>query len=266
MKNVILVFTLSISFLSCNYKPVLKFDFDKDLNQRHVKELLSHKLIELNKNEGLNNSNAIKVSYVGYERGSRIIGRVFKLPEGLEEATLNYSVKFSKDFKFVKSGKLHGLIPNNKIVGGKKMQDDGWSVRATFKAKGEIATYIYYQNKPNKWGDGITTSHPVFTPGEYNDVAIYVKLNNPVSSNNGRCEIWVDGKLQISQDSIQYRKVPGDSTLITHFLFNTFHGGHTPNYSPKNDKGEYTTEYAWFDNFEIYKGKYIKAYEGRTKE
>ena len=62
MKNVLLVFTLSISFLSCNYKPVLKFDFDKDLNQRHVKELLSHKLIELNKNEGLSRSGY----YYGY--------------------------------------------------------------------------------------------------------------------------------------------------------------------------------------------------------
>ncbi|MFD2822658.1 polysaccharide lyase [Lacinutrix iliipiscaria] len=259
MKNIITFLILTAFMFSCNYKPVLKFDFDKDLNQPHIKKLLSHKLIELNENEGINNSNAIKVSYVGYEKGSRIVARIFELPEGLEEATLNFSVKFSKDFKFVKSGKIHGLIPNNKIVGGKKMQDDGWSVRATFKEKGEIASYIYYQNKPNKWGDGITSSNTVFTRGEYNDVAIYVKLNKPVNSKNGRCEIWVDGILQVSQELIQYRSAAEDSSLITHFYFDTFHGGHTPDYSPKNEKGEYTTEYAWFDNFEIYKGKYIKA-------
>ncbi len=239
--------------------PLLQFNFDNDLRTTHVNELLSHESIELSANKGKSSSNAVKVSYVGYEKGSKLVFKQFRLSENLEEATLNYSVKFAEDFKFTKSGKLFGLVPKKKIVAGNKMRPYGWSARATFKKHGEIASYIYHQNKPKKYGDGMTSAEPVFTPGSYNDVAIYVKLNKPATSKNGVFEIWVDGKLIIQHEGIQYRSVEGPHTLINYFIFTTFHGGSSIGYAPKDKNGNFTTEYAWFDDIKIYKGKHINS-------
>ena len=112
--------TLSILFLfcipfCCNNELILKIDFENDLNNKNVKRLLSHELIELSEGEGVNNSNAIKVTYEGYKRGSKRVMRLIKLPIKLKEATLNYSVKFDENFNFVMGGKLHGLVPENII-------------------------------------------------------------------------------------------------------------------------------------------------------
>lgn len=263
--NYIISIILMLNLTSCKTiavkteTPILKFNFDDDLNSTKVKELLSHESIELNANQGKKSSNAVKVSYVGYERGSKLVFKQFRLSENLEEATLNYSVKFAEDFKFTKSGKLLGLVPKKKIVAGNKMRPYGWSARATFKKHGEIASYIYHQNKPKKFGDGITSAKPVFTPGSYNDVAIYVKLNKPAAAKNGVFEIWVDGKLIIQHEGIQYRSVEGPHTLVNYFIFTTFHGGSSIGYAPKDKQGGFTTEYAWFDDIEIYKGKHINS-------
>lgn len=259
IKNVALFSFLVSTAPSCNYKPVLSFNFDSDLEQPHVQRILHHNLIELDDNEGIENSNAIKVSYVGYPKGSKIVSKILELPSKLQEATLNYNVKFEEGFNFVIGGKLLGFIPEKRIVGGHKMQPDGWSARANFKKDGKMASYVYHQNKIKKWGDGITSENIVLTPGTYNDVAIYVKLNNPITSNNGIFQIWVDGKLIISHDNFQYRKVDGPNTLISSFYFATFHGGSSEKFAPKDSNGNFTTEYAWFDNIEIYEGKYIRS-------
>jgi hypothetical protein len=61
--------------------------------------------------------------------------------------------------------------------------------------------------------------------------------------------------------NIQFRGVAGDSTLISKLLFSTFHGGNTENYAPKDEEGNFTTVYAYFDNFAVYRGEYIRKYE-----
>ena len=103
---------------SCSYKPLIELDFNNDTLNLYERQLVSHKRIELDKKNGVNNSPAIKVYYEGYEMGSKTVMRLIKIPIELEEATLNYSVKFSDSFNFVLGGKLHGFVPQNKIVGG----------------------------------------------------------------------------------------------------------------------------------------------------
>ncbi|MFT7237014.1 MAG: hypothetical protein ACI93L_001096 [Cyclobacteriaceae bacterium] len=50
-------------------------------------------------------------------------------------------------------------------------------------------------------------------------------------------EIWVDGIKQIDRSGIQFRSLEGDSTLITRFLFSTFHGGNSSNFTYKVSLG-----------------------------
>ncbi len=240
-----------------NSELVLKFNFDSNNFKDNEQRLINNQYIELDKESGLHNSNGIKVSYVGYEKGSKRVVERFKLPEPLDEATLNYVVKFDKNFQFRKGGKIHGLSPIKKIAAGKKMQTDGWSARAIFRTGEKIGSYIYHQNKPGKWGDIVTSEDSVFTLGKYSNVSIYVKVNSPYNKSNGIYELWVDGELTASKYNIQYRAAPGDDTLINLFIFETFHGGQHPGFAPRDKDGNFTTNYAWFDDIEIYKGKHI---------
>lgn len=256
---IIFLFFLPVCVVAQNFKePLLVLDFE-DLTSSYEDSLLNMKQIEYAKDRGVDGSGCIKVSYIGYDRGSERVVRWIPLPYPLEEATLNFAVKFEKDFQFVRGGKLHGLGPEKPVTGGGEMHPEGWSTRIMFKGFGKVISYIYHQDKPGKWGDGSGTVVPVFTPGEYNYVSLYTKVNSPASSSNGIFEIWVDGELIVKNDSLQLRSVETESALINKFLFSTFHGGNKPSYAPQDSSGNYTTEVAWFDNFEVYEGKHIKG-------
>gem|GEM_PF-6615404 len=67
----------------------------------------------------------------------------------------------------------------------------------------------------------------------------------------------VDGKRIISSKTITDRGVDGAKTLISHFLFSTFHGGHDPSWAPKTKKGKgkgYATVFAYYDNIKVIEG------------
>ena len=260
--SLVIAGTVAIPLLySCSVKsgpkPVLSFNFDNDLNKKHVKELLSDPRVEVEEGAGQNGSNGLRVSYVGFPHGSERVVKRFHLHHHYLEATLNYAVKFRDDFQFVISGKLHGLGPEHPVTGGGEMKPFAWSARINFHGS-EIQSYVYHQNKTGQWGDSRYSDKFNFIPGRYHDLAIYVRVNDPPGASNGAVEIYADGELIINHDSLQLRSVGGENTLISQFLFETFHGGNTPNFAPRDSLGNFTTEIAWFDNIEVYEGKYIR--------
>ncbi len=194
------------------------------------------------------------------------VAKHIPLSKSVVEATLNYSVKFGEDFQFRKGGKLLGLGPINVITNGEKSNPNGWSVRAMFKPKGKAGLYTYHQNRLGKYGDTEISSTPVFTPGKYSNVSLYVKVNTPAKDSNGILELWVDGKRVSYRNNIQFRAEEGENTLINTFVFQTFHGGSTRSYAPRDSKGNFVTNYAWFDNIEIYEGKHITMTKNKKKD
>ena len=238
--------------------PILKIDFDDNRDSREFKSILDIKNIEIAPGEGVNGSKGIKANYVGYEKGSQRMVRAIRLPETYTEATLNYAVKFDKDFQFPLGGKLHGLGPLKRVTGGKPMRKDGWSARITFSKNG-IKPYVYHKNQKGKYGEGKRSPNFSFEKGIYYDMAIYVKVNTPASASNGKVLIYANGKKIISYKGLQLRGVGGKNTEINSFLFSTFHGGSSPKYAPKDSSGNYTTVVAWFDDFEVYEGLFVRT-------
>tara|TARA_R110000868_G_scaffold822_1_gene6072 strand:- start:391 stop:801 length:411 start_codon:yes stop_codon:yes gene_type:complete len=135
-----------------------------------------------------------------------------------------------------------------------------------FNLEGKIASYLYHQQMKGKYGEGIHSKRSIFTPGAYNHVAIYVKMNIPYTAKNGLFELWVDGEQIVAQAGIQYRGQSGDSTLINKVLFSTFHGGHMPEWAPKDKNGAYQNETAWFDDIYVYQGRYIRNNNKKRKK
>lgn len=240
-------------------KLVFELNFDEDTFTKEESRLITHELIEISNNEGINNSKCIEVSYVGNEQGSKRVVRELQLPSSLTEATLNFSVKFQKGFQFVKGGKLHGFGPLETITGGNTIVPKGWSARMMFKENGTVQPYIYHQGMKGQFGEGQKTAQAHFSTDRYHTVSMYMKINQPASASNGVFELWIDGTKASFMENIQFRSDEGDGTLITSMLFSTFLGGNDPSWAPKDQNGNYVTQIAWFDDFSIYQGKKLEG-------
>ena len=238
--------------------PILRLDFDDDTDSMEVKSVLEIVNIEIAPGAGVNGSNGIKANYVGYEKGSVRMVKTISLSKSYKEATLNYAVKFDQNFQFPITGKLHGLGPVRKVTGGDPMRPDGWSARITFANNG-LKPYVYHQHLKGQYGEGKKAPEFHFEKGLYYDLAIYVKVNTPASSNNGKVEIYANGKKIVEYNALQLTAIDGEDMKINNFLFSTFHGGSSPKYSPVDNEGNYTTVAAWFDDFEVYEGLYVRA-------
>ncbi len=84
-----------------------------------------------------------------------------------------------------------------------------------------------------------------------------MKLNDPPEQANGFAHLYVDGKLEARHDGVQFRGEAGRETLITQFMFSSFHGGHTPEWAPRTPEGGFSVETAWFDNLAVYRGAHV---------
>jgi len=252
----------SCSLISMNAdRAPLVETFDDGGNSFSAK-LLRHQAISIAEASGVSGSNAIRVIYQGSPQGSERVIVGHSLPKGLLEATLTYDVKFCDAFQFVKTGKLHGLGPENLAAGGLPFDDARWSARVAFLSNGRIGTYLYHQDLPGQYGEITTAAGFRFEPNRYYRVALYVRLNDPPEAENGRAELFVNGTQVVSRENLRFRAVSGERTLIQKLLFNTFHGGHTPDFAPRNSDGSFSRECAYFDNIAVYPGFTVKKMPG----
>lgn len=74
--------------------------------------------------------------------------------------------------------------------------------------------------------------------------------------------LYADGKLTESHEALRLRGQEGADTLISKFLFSTFHGGNDPSWAPLTPTGDFATVHAWFDNFAVEKGVTVRKVAG----
>lgn len=232
---------------------LLQEDFENPADQLFAQRAIRHERIDYAPHGGVDGSAGIRVKYEGFDRGSQRVVVRYPLTTPVEAATLSFDVLFEQDFQWVRGGKLHGLGPTRPITGGKIRVPDGWSARATFKADGHIATYLYDQNTTKKYGVGATSDAPVFNRDQWHHVTLQVQLNTP-SNADGLSRVFVDGALAVETKGVTFRGTGEPDTAITQILFSTFHGGSSPRYTPIDEHGKPTTVHARFDNFVVTAG------------
>ncbi|MEK6233411.1 MAG: hypothetical protein N2C14_01740, partial [Planctomycetales bacterium] len=170
---------------------------------------------------GRKGTDGVRVEYVGSERGSERVVMQFILPTAVTEASLSYDVLFEDDFQFVRGGKLHGLGPADPVVGGEKVEPDGWSARLMFLEQGKLRIYNYHQNLGKKYGEGPTAAKFRFEKNRFYRITHHVRLNDPPSASNGFAHVYVDGERLVENNELRFRAVGGPHTLIRRFLVNT---------------------------------------------
>ena len=155
---------------------------------------------------------------------------------------LTYRVLFEKGFDFRKGGKLPGLGGGKANTGGKKPTGDGWSARYMWGEGGNLSLYLYHLDQKTDYGDRIELKAKAI-PGHWLQLEQKVTVNDP-GKENGSIRIRIDGKLALDQQGLSLRgKVKRDVALVDQFLFSTFHGGGTRDWSPRRDS------HARFDDF-----------------
>ena len=242
---------------------VLFIDFESIKAGDAGYELANEDRLEVVDGAGVHGGKALLATFEGYERGSHRLTKRLPFGERGDEYTLNYDVRFSADFQFVKGGKLHGLGPDKPITGGNAMRPDGWSARVTFKEEGTIRSYLYCQNKDGKYGASVSNPRFQFKRERYYAVSLHVKLNSAPDSEDGFARIYVDGERLVDHQDVRFRESMGETTLISQFMFSAFHGGHQPSWAPKNEDGSYANVHAHFDNIAVYRRERVRMRVGK---
>ena len=242
-------------------KPVLAEDFETDSGAVYRTLARDPRLVAV-AGEGVGGSRALRTTYVGGPTGSGVMARAIPLGEAGSDYTLNYDVRFDRDFQFVRGGKMHGFGPARSVTGGDPLRPDGWSARVMWREKGRPVTYTYHQDQRDKYGDdGPAVAPFAFALDRYYAVSLHVRLNDPESA-NGLVRLYVDGALVSAQEGLRLRSVASKDSLIGNFLFSTFHGGHDPSWAPRNAAGAYVDVHAYYDNIAVYPGERIRKRPG----
>lgn len=212
--------------------------------------------------KGTNQSNGLEVQYDSLYKGSVRVKGFFKLAKKVKEASLTYDVFFNDDFQFVLGGKMHGLGPDEVITGDWPSQPNGWSSRVIFGKSGKVEVNLYLQNQNAKWGESRDNESFRFEKGKFYAITLYTRLNSGPNKKDGEARIYINGKLMVEFKNAHFWKGTEKESLISQFLFSTFHGGGTQEWAPQDKTGKFVNVHATFDNFVVYEGLQIKEKPG----
>ncbi|OKP05394.1 polysaccharide lyase [Xenorhabdus eapokensis] len=187
------------------------------------------------------NNKVLELTYLANAVGSEA-ATAFNAPiNGQHEALwLQYRVMFSKEFMWIKGGKLPGLaggdhpsgcIDNNSF--------DGFSSRLMWRKAGELFGYLYYPEKNEQCGDYVKLA-TYLKKNIWYTLTQYIKLNS-IGKHNGIYIQYVDNQQVFRTDNLKLRNK--NDVFIDAIKWSSFFGGSTLDWAPPVE------QYAYFDDF-----------------
>jgi hypothetical protein len=173
--------------------------------------------------------------------------------EPMDEAWLRYDLYLPDDFDFYAGGKLPGLSgisdgidPYSTSAGG-EYRSTSWSGRILWHPEGELTSYLYVPhaggmdleesfNPDNgqvygisgRWRQDGTGAVMHVTKGKWHSIDLHYRMNTP-GKNDGLFEGYLDTRLGIRLDDVQYRDADHPDLSINQLFLSTFFGGPTAN-------------------------------------
>jgi hypothetical protein len=163
------------------------------------------------------------------------------LSRAVDNACIDYDLRFDDQFDWSLGGKLPGLLGVAPGVspalptGGNVAGDKGWSGRMMWLGKGTYGitvpnvalSYMYDPNQASQYGDNLWWNKS-FTAGAWHHVRQCYVMNT-VGQANGTLEAWLDGQLVLDRTDFVYRTRPDVS--INYLAWHVFRGGNTINWA-----------------------------------
>jgi hypothetical protein len=167
-----------------------------------------------------------------------------------ESAELRYTVRFSKDFDWVKGGKLPGLCggPENVSGGRPATGTNGFSARLMWRKDGRAEAYVYHVNANQRgdYGDSFTFPESFRFPTE-KDVHVRVAVvMNTVGKRDGAVRVWIavgegagargklrEEQLMVERTDMEWRTI--NTFGVDSVYFESFHGGSDESWAPPRD-------------------------------
>ena len=179
---------------------------------------------------------------------------------GSEEATLEYRVKFDKNFTWATGGKLPGLGGASTSTGGlpagctqnQNVIQNAFSCRLMWRSnrahtqKPYLIVYPYLPGRDTRCGGNIRVFSDLKKDRWYT-IKQHIKLNTP-GRKNGVLEMFVDGKRVVNLNNVEFRKAGKGNVKLNSLIMHTYRGGKADDpvwWSPN-------TDYAYFDNIKVW--------------
>lgn len=179
-----------------------------------------------------------------------------------DDVTMQYKVFVPETFEWVKGGKMPGLYIGKPGSGGGDWNQEGASSRLMWREGGRVVSYIYCCTDLGKYngtadsplvreqgkgfdaishhtgGAGIDLWRDEVKPlqlvrGQWNDIALRVKLNSSGTQADGIIAVNVNG-VSKEFDGMAWTKAP-DTKKIEGMLFSTWYGGGSKEYAPRKE-------------------------------
>ncbi|QDT43014.1 hypothetical protein Pan241w_31090 [Gimesia alba] len=186
------------------------------------------------------NGAAYRVDYAVGEIGPEKGGIGWRSPiQPADTVELAYQVTFSKNFDWVKGGKLPGLCggPESVTGGNRANGTNGFSARLMWRADGRAEAYVYHMHQPEKYGERFPfPSDFRFQQGQSVLVRLRVGMNTPGRA-DGSLDVWIGdastGKFRhvIRRSNMKWRQTKEIS--VDSLLFQTFYGGSNKSWAPR---------------------------------
>lgn len=190
--------------------------------------------------------------------------------DGIEEAYLEYKVKFDENFFWATGGKLPGLggstsginsetTGRGTIPSGCKYNTNGWSARLMWRRNRAqtntpyLILYSYFAERENgeMREDGDCGDAKRIYTGLEDDtwytIRQYIKLNTP-GQKDGIVVMWINGVETYRDSKALIRNAGKNNLKINALIMNTYRGGSRTDpvwHSPRD-------EFAFFDDFKVW--------------
>ncbi len=154
---------------------------------------------------------------------------------------MSYTVRFGKDFDWVKGGKLPGFCDGAENVSGGRPAHgtNGFSARLMWRKEGRGEAYLYHKNQPERYGDQIDFPEDFRFPTE-TDIRVRMRMRvtmNDPGKKNGSIIVSIrfgedEDREVVKCGDLEWGSV--DVFGIDSLYFESFHGGSDKSWAPSN--------------------------------
>lgn len=184
--------------------------------------------------------NGFVQSFSPTSRGSTRTQAQISLPKDQRHTAyaVEMDIQFDGDFEWVKGGKFGmgmycGYKKGRVYAGGGQNIPNACVARTMWRADGELAGYLYRQNKPprmHRFGEDFKANKPMVA-GQMHTITLGMKLNSRYQAKDGKLFLGLDGAIQ-EMGGINWMSA-GDM-YIKQILYTAFYGGSNSKWSPQS--------------------------------